>query len=169
MPLSGSCASTNRRQCAANLQQANLARATLDECIASGANLKTARLTNASLRSVNFEGASLDEVDMSGGVDSLAGRYSQATLRSADLRAARLEECDLFECDLTGANLTGAVLLGANLAKTIFDGAILERADLDKIVGWEQIISMKSARIAGIRNAPDGFRAFAISKGARES
>lgn len=153
----------------ANLQQANLAGATLDDCIASGANLKASHLTSASLRSVNLVAASLDEADMSGRIDSLSGRYGQATLRNANLCDARLEECDLFECDLTGANLAGSVLLGANLAKAILDDVILERADLDKIIGWEQIVSMKRARIGGIRNAPDGFKAFAIAKGARES
>jgi hypothetical protein len=45
------------------------------------------------------------------------------------------------------------------------DDVKLERADLNNVIGWEGISSMKGAQIAGVKNVPDGFREFANQRG----
>jgi uncharacterized protein YjbI with pentapeptide repeats len=102
------------------------------------------------------------------GIDLLGASLAQASLRGANLQGALLEECNLAEADLTGSNFTGAKLLRVNIKGATLDDVILERADLSELNGWEAIRSLTGAKISGVRNAPDGFREWAVAHGALE-
>ena len=71
-------------------------------------------------------------------------------LRNRDLRNARLDRADLHQADLTGANLDGASLIGADLRK-----ALLQCADLHRLVLSENRLagSCPSARNANLTRA----------------
>lgn len=151
-----------------DLQKADLSHANLEECTAEGANFKGACLSGANLRRTALSRATMDDVDMTGQIDLLKASFIRASLRGAKLMGARLEECDLLECDLSAADLTEAKLMGADITRAKLDGAVLERVDFSEVIGWEEVASMANARIAGMRNAPEGFRQLALSKGAVE-
>jgi uncharacterized protein YjbI with pentapeptide repeats len=62
-----------------------------------------------------------------------------------------------------GSNLAGVKLDGADLTS-----ADLRNANLEGIV-WQHIATIKSANIGGVKNAPDGFREWALKNGAIEN
>jgi uncharacterized protein YjbI with pentapeptide repeats len=63
--------------------------------------------------------------------------------------------------------------VGSNLAEAKLDGADLTSADLRNAnldaIAWQHIAAIKSANIAGVKNAPDGFREWALKNGAIEN
>ena len=74
---------------------------------------------------------------------------------------------------IANANLTNSDLVGSDLARTKLDDADLSSADLRnanlQAIAWQHIAAIKSANIAGVKNAPDGFRDWALKNGAIES
>lgn len=116
------------------------------------ANLLRADLSAADMRSSVLEGA-----------DFTYANLRSANFRGADLEHANLSNANLSDADLVGSNLGGARLDGADLSS-----ADLRNADLQQI-GWQHIAAIKSANIAGIRNAPEGFREWALKNGAIEN
>jgi uncharacterized protein YjbI with pentapeptide repeats len=153
----------------ANLEAANLQRANLEDITAERLNARKAQIQGAILRGAKLPNAVLEEIDGASGVDLLGASLIRASLRGANLKGAQLEECDFFEADMTGIDLTSATLLRANVAGAILTNANLERADLSELEGWSSIRSIEGARISGVRNAPDGFRAWAVEHGAVDS
>src|SRR5271170_1603134 len=91
-----------------------------------------------------------------------------ADLRFADFRAchcvrtsfrgAMLDEADFWGADLSGVDLTDASLVNTDLRNTNLLG-----------IKWKGIKTLKMADIAGARNAPDGFVAWALRNGAIRS
>ena len=96
----------------ANLAEAILTGARLDEASLRAAKLAAANLVEVTLRRANLEGANLNNAGL---VD--------AVLREANLKGANLSEADLFGADLTGANLSGADLSESRLTRAILTGA----------------------------------------------
>ena len=115
----------------------------------AGANLTRSDFSSADIRSSNLAGANL----------------TFANLNSANFRGGKLDHCMLENADLRNADLNGASLIGADLDGAVMDDADLREADLDQIK-WPHIQSMRGANIAGIRNSPDGFQAWAMQNGA---
>jgi hypothetical protein len=115
----------------------------------SGANLTRSDFSSADVRNANFAG-----------VD-----FTFANLNSANLRGASLDRARLSEADLTEADLTGASLAHADLSAAALDSADLTGANLEGIA-WQRIKSVQRANIAGVRNAPAGFAAWALQHGA---
>jgi uncharacterized protein YjbI with pentapeptide repeats len=64
------------------------------------------------------------------------------------------------DADFSSADLSGADFSGATMANTD-----LRNADL-RGIDWAHVVSIKGANIAGIRNAPEGFVAWALKNGA---
>jgi Pentapeptide repeats (8 copies) len=128
----------------------------------SGAYLQNIQLERAKLVRANFSAA-----------DARMGEFRRADFSDANLRGANfrggdfsgatLQRVDMQDADLVGADLSGADLSGASLA-----GADLRNTDLTN-VRWRDVANIKSANIAGIQNAPSGFRAWALQNGAVES
>ena len=128
-----------------NLRKANLQRTNLWQANLQGANLMEAALQRAKLNRANLMDAHLQ--------DSILD-WSQ--LRKANLQAAILTAANLIEANLKEANLLGAKLAGSNLAG----------ANLKGVQNWKHIDAIEGANITGIKNAPVGFVAWALAKGA---
>jgi Pentapeptide repeats (8 copies) len=144
------------------LQELNEDKVPLIGVDVSLAFLKGLKLEHARLARADFHAADLRDADLKG------ADFSDADLHSANLRNANLMEASLVEADMADADLTGS-----NLEGTTFDGADLEGADLSSAdirnIRWQKIKSIDEANIAGVKNAPEGFVAWALKQGAVQS
>ncbi len=141
------------------LEELNRDRVPLVGVDAQGAFLMGLRLERAPLARANFAAADLRNCHLRA-ADLNFATLAGANFRGCDLANANLENADLSDTDLTGADLAGANLAGANL----------ERAELLECnlagIRWQDIAAIKGANISQIKNAPDGFVAWAMSRGA---
>jgi len=125
----------------------------------SGAFLQGIHLPGARLSRANFSAADLRNSDLS------FSHMSYANLRSANFRESTLRNVDFEHADFTDADLGGADLSGADLSQTSLAGADLRSANLANLK-WRDIRDLKSANIFGVKNAPEGFVAYALKSGA---
>lgn len=87
-----------------------------------GCNLNNVNLADASLMRANLAGANLSNANLAG------ANLKWANLKGAMLTGANLANANLAGADLAGANLERADLTGANLTKTNLRGAVIEGA-----------------------------------------
>jgi hypothetical protein len=137
------------------LQELNVDHVPLVGVDAGGAFLQGIRLLGAHLLRCNLAGSDLRMSDFSG------SNLEHADLRSANLRQANLRNASLKDADLSDADLVGAVLEGVDLAGANLSNADLRNVDL-KRVRWQKLGSVEKANIYGVRNAPEGFVAWAL-------
>ncbi len=125
----------------------------------SGAFLQGIRLQRASLARSNFSAADLRDSDLTfaglSDADLRSANLRHCILRGANLEHANLTDADLFSADLTGADLSGATLANADLRNTNLTN-----------LKWSDTLNLKSANIFGVKNAPEGFVAYALKRGA---
>jgi hypothetical protein len=119
------------------------------------------------------------------GVRLPRANLARATLRGADLRAGVFERADLEYADLTSANVRNGSFAKANLQYAVFadgdlNGCDLSEADCEdadfsrsdlrncelKNLKWKEIKDLKLANVFGVKDAPEGFMAWAIQHGA---
>lgn len=128
-------------------------------------------VSSAFLQGLDLHGANLMRADFSSADvrnSKLAGvNFNYADLNSANLREASLDGASFEEANLGNADMEGSSLAGADLSGAVLDDADLSGADL-KDARWQQIKSVKGAIIAGVKNAPEGFAAWALAHGATE-
>ncbi|MEI7843125.1 MAG: pentapeptide repeat-containing protein [Gallionellaceae bacterium] len=113
---------------------------------------------------------------LSYGIDLEGAMLSGIALNQIDfhetyLPEANMQEASLFGCDFTNAQLDHANLMRADLTETIFSpisllGTNLMFANMQSVKGWNKVTAITLANIHGIKNAPDGFRSWAITHGA---
>lgn len=144
------------------LQELNADKVPLVGVDVSSAFLQGLKLRDANLLRSNFNAADLRGSELSHADFTLANLHA-ANLRGSSLGHARFVQADLGDADLNGSDLTGASFAGA-----VLDDADLSSADL-RDVDWKQIKSLRGATIAGLRNPPDGFIAWAVAHGATQS
>lgn len=144
------------------LQELNADRVDLVGVDVSGAYLQGIRLEKARLVRANFSAA-----------DAREAKLPSADLTDADLRSANFRGGNLSQAILQGANFDESDLNGADFSGTDLGGASFNDADLTgadlKDARWEHIAAMKNANIAGVKNAPPGFVAWALKHGAHNS
>jgi hypothetical protein len=126
----------------------------------SGSYLRGVSLIHADLRRGSFDGADLRDAVLRDSV------LASASLRGANLRKSDCSHVDFTEADFSDADLNGAVLSDAQMQNATFDRADLRGSDLSGLRDWQSIASMTMANIGGVRDAPDGFLAWAASHGA---
>jgi hypothetical protein len=143
------------------LQELNADKVSLVGVDVSSASLQGIRLEHANLLRANMSAADLRSSDFT------AANLTFADLHDANFRNAILENVSLFNADLKDADLTGANLRGADLAQADLSGTDLRLADLASMK-WKAVKGIKSANIAGVKNAPDGFIQWALQNGAVE-
>ena len=126
----------------------------------------------AFLQGIHLEHANLLRADFSA-ADLRGSTLDSARLDYANLHFANFRGSNLGDTMLSNANLSDADLVGTNLANAKLDGADLSSADLRnadlRSIAWQQIAAIKSANIAGVKNAPAGFREWALKNGAVEN
>ena len=125
----------------------------------SGAFLQGIHLPGARLSRSNFSSADLRDSDLSSSL------MSYANLRSANFRESTLRNVDFEHADFTDADLGGADLSGADLSQADLAGADLRSANLANLK-WRGIRDLKSSNVFGVKNAPEGFVAYALKSGA---
>jgi uncharacterized protein YjbI with pentapeptide repeats len=128
----------------------------------SGAFLQGVHLEHARLLRSNFSAADLRDSD-----------FTFADLSDSNLRGANFRQCNLHAANFARADLTGADLFGADLAGADLFAATLTNADLRSAnlagVSWGKspnLPDFKNANIFGVKNAPEGFVAYALKQGA---
>jgi len=141
------------------LQELNQDRVPLIGLDGSLAFLQGVQLSNARLSRCSFQDADLRQSVFRFSDLSFCNLRS-ANFRNADFDHAQLADAGLVEADLTGANLSSA-----NLARVDLTDVDLRTANLSG-VQWKEISSMRLANVFEVKNAPDGFLAFALAHGA---
>jgi uncharacterized protein YjbI with pentapeptide repeats len=114
-----------------------------------GARLLRADFSDADVRNSNFRSADL----------------SYAALNGANFRNSDLQRASLLSANLTDADFCGAKFNGADLSDATLDAADLGNADLNGIK-WQRITTIKKTNLAGVKNPPEGFLAWALRNGA---
>jgi len=122
-----------------------------------GVDLKGANLVRANFHNSDVRRSLLESTDLSDAI------LSGANFRDSDFHDSALRGTQLDDVELVRANLTNTDLSGATL-----DNADLRSADLRNIK-WQNIGSIKSADVFGVKNAPAGFVDWAIQHGAIQS
>jgi hypothetical protein len=119
-------------------------------------------LAGANLRGAGLAGIDLHEAVLGG------ANLEVATLHWADLRGALLVGANLEGANLGGANLERANLVRAELRLANLEGANLRGAFLQSVWNWRKIRDIALANILGVQDPPDGFRHWALCRGAVE-
>jgi hypothetical protein len=137
------------------LQELNLDHVPLVGVNAAGAFLQGIQLRGASLLRADLEASDLRDSNLEA-ADLQYSNLRSANFRQANLRRVKLEGADLSDADLVNADLTGSDLSGVTL-----DDADLRNVNLQG-AHWKRIKSIEKANIHDVRNAPDGFVAWAL-------
>ena len=119
-----------------------------------GLRLEKANLARATLNSADARNAILPSIDFSD-ADLRSANFRDSNCRGASFRNATLDDGDFSGADLSGADFTGATLSNIDL----------RNANLQAI-DWQHIANIKAANIAGVKNTPEGFAAWALKNGA---
>jgi Pentapeptide repeats (8 copies) len=119
-----------------------------------GLRLEKANLARATLNAADVRNAVLPSIDFSD-ADLRSANFRDSNCRGASFRNAILDDADFSGADLSGADLSGAALSNIDL----------RNANLQSI-DWQHIASIKSANIAGVKNAPEGFVTWGLKNGA---
>ncbi len=141
------------------LQELNADKVPLVGVDVSSAFLQGIRLERANLLRSNFSSADMRSSDLAW------CDFTLANLNSVNLRDARLDHVNFANATLSDADLTGSSLAAVDLSGALLDNADLRDADL-RDAKWQLIRSIKDANIAGVKNAPPGFVAWALNHGA---
>jgi len=127
------------------LQELNLDHVPLVGVNAAGAFLQGIQLSGANLFRADLGASDLRDANLHA-IDLRYAVLAWANFRQANLSRAKLEGADLSNTDLTNADLSGADLRDVNLQDA----------------EWKEIRSIEGANIQGVRNAPQGFTAWAL-------
>lgn len=125
----------------------------------SGAFLQGIHLPNAHLSRANLSAADLRDSDL------VSADIGVANLRSANCRRCKLRNADLQHADLTDADFAGADLAGADISGATLASIDLSNANLANLK-WRDKPNLKNANLFGVKNAPEGFLAYALQHGA---
>ncbi len=126
----------------------------VSQAFLQGLKLEHARLVRSDFSSADLRDSDLREAD-----------FDDASLQSANFHNAKLSGASFEGADMSEVTLLGSDLTGVSFSDTDLGGADLRQADLRNL-RWKNIRNMKGANIAGIKNPPEGFVAWALSHGA---
>jgi hypothetical protein len=144
----------------------------LQELNADGVPLVGVDASSAFLQGVRLEHANLLRADLSA-ADLRGSSLTSADLSFADLHDANFRGSNLANATFSNADMKDIDLVGTNLAGARLDHADLTSADLRSTnlsgAQWKDIRSIKSANIAGVKDAPEGFIQWALQNGAIEN
>jgi uncharacterized protein YjbI with pentapeptide repeats len=141
----------------------------LQELVADRVDLVGVDLSDAFLMRVRLPRANLARASLRG-ADLRMAVFDQANLEYADLASANIRDGSLVKADLRYAMFADSDLNGCNLSEANCEGADFSRADLRncelKNLNWKGIKEVKLANLFGVKDAPEGFIAWAMQKGA---
>lgn len=141
----------------------------LQELNADGVSLVGVDVSRAFLQGIHMPNARLRRSDFSA-ADVRNSNFQAAEFADSNLDSANFRESNLHGATFQGANLNDADLWGANLSGTDLTDASLANVDLRHAdlngVRCQQVRSLNGANVYAVRNAPDGFVAWALKQGA---
>jgi hypothetical protein len=141
----------------------------LEELLEDKVSLVGVDVSDAYLFGIRLDKARLDRSNFHG-VDARGGSFEKAKLHFADFTAANLRNGNFAKADLTDANLKDGDFKSADFSEADLEAADLSRTDLRnsnlRQTNWRNIRGIELANIYGLRNAPDGFVAWALKNGA---
>jgi hypothetical protein len=144
------------------LEELNADRVPLVAVVVSDAFLRGIQLQNARLARSNFSSA-----------DARNSSFRFSNFTDSDLHFANFRQGDFYGALLTDCDMSDADFSGADLTEADLTGATLDRADLSNTtlrgIHWQGIKSLSMANIYGVKDAPDGFVAWALKNGAVET
>lgn len=123
------------------------------------ADLSKIQIDNFDLKMISFRNSNLSDAILVG-INLSGSAFRFANLQRANFHNSNLTETFWDSADLSYADLSGADLNGANMVRVNF-----RNADIDGVKNWKTI-ALKDAKIAGVKNAPDGFIEWATKNGA---
>src|SRR5882724_9672708 len=141
----------------------------LEELNSDGITLIGVDLSGAFLQGVHLEKARLARANFNA-ADARNSDFRSADFANADLQSANFRESDLRNVNFSNAGLKDADLANSNLGGADFSGATLDDAELRhadlRDIRWQKIGSIRTANLFGVKNAPEGFVAWALRNGA---
>jgi len=141
------------------LQELNADKIPLVGVDVSTAFLQGLKLERAKLLRADFSATDLRDCDFK------SADFTDANLQGANLRHGNLEDASFAGADMKDSDLVGADLAGARFDRADLGDADLRLTDLSGIE-WKKIKTINKANIAGVKNAPGGFVAWALRNGA---
>ncbi len=129
-----------------------------------GVDVSSAFLQGLDLRGANLMRSNFSSADVRNG-NLISVDFTLSSLSSVNLRNATLDQVKFVQVDLRNADLADSSLVGVDFSGATLDDADLRRADL-RGIRWQHLKSLRRANIAQVRNAPEGFAAWAMSNGA---
>ena len=141
----------------------------LQELVADGVALVGVDVSDAFLMGVRLPRANLARASLRG-ADLRMSVFDQANLEYADLSSANIRNGSLVKANLEYAMFADSDLSGCNLTEANCEDSDFSRADLRncelKNLNWKGIKEVKLANLFGVKNAPEGFIAWAMKNGA---
>jgi hypothetical protein len=141
----------------------------LQELVADHVDLVGVDVSDAFLQGVQLPRANLARAILRG-ADVRSGVFDRADLEYADLTSANIRNGSFAKANLQYAMLADADLNSCNLSAVDCEGTDFTRADLRncdlKDIKWKGINGLKLTNIQGVKNAPEGFVAWALQQGA---
>jgi fluoroquinolone resistance protein len=146
------------KQC--TFAKADLINVAFVECTFEGCDLSLARIRQAAFREVTFTdckllGLSFDQANAF--LFAIAPTncvLDSAAFQKMDLKGTMFRGCRMQGTDLSGADLSGASFDECDLLDAVFDGTVLERADLRAAHGF--VIDPERNRLKGARFSESG-------------
>jgi uncharacterized protein YjbI with pentapeptide repeats len=141
----------------------------LQELVADRVDLVGVDVSDAFLMGVRLPRANLARASLRG-ADLRMAVFDQANLQYADLSSANIRNGSLVKANLEYAMFADSDLNGCNLSEANCEDSDFSRADLRncelKNLNWKGIKEVKLANLFGVKDAPDGFIAWAMQNGA---
>ncbi|MBV9876270.1 MAG: pentapeptide repeat-containing protein [Verrucomicrobia bacterium] len=141
----------------------------LQELVTDGVALVGVDVSDAFLMGVRLTRANLARASLRG-ADLRMAVFDQANLEYADLGSANIRSGSMVKTELGYAMFADSDLNGCNLTEASCEDADFSRADLRncelKNINWKGIKEVKLANLFGVKDAPEGFMAWAMKNGA---
>ena len=144
-------------------------REALQDLVADGVDLVGVDVSDAFLMGVRLTRANLARASLRG-ADLRMAVFDQADLKYADLSSANIRNGSMIKTELDYALFADSDLNGCNLTEAHCEDSDFSRADLRncelKNLNWKGIKEVKFANLFGVKDAPEGFIAWAMKNGA---
>jgi fluoroquinolone resistance protein len=151
-----------------NLSNSDLSGITFSECLFTGCNLSLANLSGTAFRNVEFKDCKLLGLHFHNcnpfllSLDFQNCNLNLTSFYRLKLKKTRFKNCSLQEADLSEADFSSSLFDNCELARAIFVGTILEKADFRTSYNYSihpESNRIKEARfsLAGIRGLLDSY------------
>ncbi len=143
-----------------HMNSVDLSASSFIDCTFEGCDLSMVNLNGTALKDVRFEQCKLLGLKFENcnpfllEMEFTACQLTYSSFHGLKLKGIRFVNCQIEEADFSGSDLTQATFDQCNLAKTLFDNTLLERADLR--TAYHYSIHPEHNYLNGAKFAQDG-------------